>query len=526
MAVAAYTTDLTDIADMDTTGGTAVEPATLYAAGRSPIEDDEDMPIQGTLHASLTFNTVGDGGVLVPGTSWTYTAGEYIFGWVKWTAPSTINTYANGGLSILLGSSASVFNVYWVSGSDRSPNPYGGWQNIAILPTLTPNQNAGTPTAYHYVGCGAKCITKVSKGNPLAFDVFRYGRGELRVVGGTSTDSDATFAGMSSANDNNSNRWGLFQEIEGGYKFKGKMVIGYGAACDFTDSDVNIVIENTEWVSADFNRIEITNASSVVNWTNISFSALGTLSKGRLEMMDDTTFNDIGGVFTDMDTFIYDSNYTGTGRTFRRCGQVSQLSGTFTDCVFEESTAAVSLLVDSLNDITDCYFVSDGTGHAVNLGTIGSTQSLTWNNTENGYASSNGSTGNETIVVSVATGITLTINVSSGASTPTYYNIAGTPGTVTVQSSATLTIKGLKTGTEIRIYKDSDNSYLDGTESTTTSDGEGAYKFDYAYSSAVTVYIKVMHVNYIYQKITYILSGGDADLPVQQQVDRNYSNPT
>ena len=105
MAVATYTTDLTDIADLDTTGGTAVEPASLYTAGRSPVEDDEDFPIQGTVHASLTQNATGKGGIFVPGTPWTHTSGDYIFGWIIWLAPSTIATQANGGLVMLLGSS-------------------------------------------------------------------------------------------------------------------------------------------------------------------------------------------------------------------------------------------------------------------------------------------------------------------------------------------------------------------------------------------------------------------------------------
>ena len=451
MAVAAYTTDLTDIADLDTTGGTAVEPNSLYTAGRSPIEDDEDFPIQGTVHASLTQNATGKGGILVPGNSWTYTSGEYIFGWIIWLAPSTIATQANGGLCMLLGSSSSVFNVYYVGGSDYGAYPYGGWQNFVVDPERTPDENAGTPTAYHYVGAGANCISKVSKGNPLGFDVFRYGRGEARITGGTLTDDDATFAGLAAVNDNNNNRWGLFQKIEGGYKYKGKLVIGYGAACNFTDSDVNIVIDNTEMVDSDFNRIEITTASSVINWTNVSFTALGTVSKGQLEMMDNATFNDTGGVFTDMDTFIYDTNADITSRTFRRCGQVTQGGGTFTSCIFEESTAAVAMLVSNLAVVTKNTFVSNGTGHAVNLGTISSTQSVSWDNYESGYASSDGSTGNETILVNVGSGYTLTINVATGASVPTIYNTgAGTVNVVAGTVTTKVIVKDSTTKTPIQ----------------------------------------------------------------------------
>jgi hypothetical protein len=92
--------------------------------------------------------------------------------------------------------------------------------------------------------------------------------------------------------------------------------------------------------------------------------------------------------------------------------------------------------VSSLDDLDDCTFISDGTGHAVDLGTISSNTSMSWNCTATGYAATNGSTGNEILLVNVASGVTLTIN--SSGTTPTYYN-TGT-GTVTVVSGA-VTVK-------------------------------------------------------------------------------------
>ena len=74
MAVAAYTTDLTVIVDMDGTTGTAEEPATVWTAGRSPINDDTDFTIEGTNHASLTFNATGKGAVVVTGGTRTWTS--------------------------------------------------------------------------------------------------------------------------------------------------------------------------------------------------------------------------------------------------------------------------------------------------------------------------------------------------------------------------------------------------------------------------------------------------------------------
>ncbi len=516
MAVPSYTTDLTDIADLDSTGGTAVEPDTLYSGGRSPVEDDTDFPIQGSVHASLTLNAVAKGGILVPGNSWTYAAGDYIFGWVIWLAPSTINTYANGGLSILLGSSATVFNVYYIGGSDRSPNPYGGWQNVAILPTMTPNESAGTPTAYHYVGAAVDCISKVSKGNPLGFDVFRYGRGEILVDGGSSGDGYATFAGMASANDNNSNMWGLFQSIDGGYRWKGLMSFGSGSLTEFVDANASIVIDNTEWVSADFNRIEVSNASSVLDWTAVNITSLGTTSKGEFEMLDNSAVSMTSCTFTDMGTFVFQSNAEPITTTFRRCGLVTQGGAPFTSCTFDEPSGTVGLLVNSINIVTKSTFNSDGTGHAVNLGTISADVSVNWDNYESGYASSDGSTGNETILVSVDNGITLTINVQSGASTPTIMNTGS--GTVDVVSGlVTLTLTGLLNGIEVRIRQ---GSYtIQHTQDVTGNQ----VSYSYSYVSDIPVSVSFTGAGIIQsKKLVFTLGSTDQTSLVTFELDPSY----
>jgi hypothetical protein len=438
MAVPAYTTDLTDLVDLDTTGGAAVEPSSLYTAGRNAAEDTTDFPIQGSVHASLTMNATGKAGVLVPGSAFTWTSGDYMFGWIIWLSPGAIATYAAGGLSMILGDGVTNFDVHWVGGKDFGKYPYGGWQNFALDPERTPEESAGTPpTAYHYVGAGANVLTAVSKGDPLGFDVFRYGRGMTRIAGGQAANY-ANFPGLAVVNDAVNAKWGLFQAIPGGYQWKGLMYFGYGSLTLFTDSNVNILIENTELVSSDFNRIEIHTTGTEINWTNINFTALGTVAPGELEMIDNEVFNDTGGVFTDMATFIYLSNATMLNRIYRRCGQVTQGGASFTTCTFDESAAAVALVVDSLTDIDKCVFNSSGTGHAINLGTIAASVSMDWKCFDYGYALQAGTAANRTILVNVATSQILTLNKAAGTTTPTYYNTGA--GTVVIQASISIYI--------------------------------------------------------------------------------------
>jgi hypothetical protein len=77
------------------------------------------------------------------------------------------------------------------------------------------------------------------------------------------------FSGVALFNDNNNNRLGLFQQIDGGYKMKGLMTFGFGTLTQFTDANKSIVIEDSLFVLSTFNRIEVRNIASIVNWNNI-----------------------------------------------------------------------------------------------------------------------------------------------------------------------------------------------------------------------------------------------------------------
>ena len=528
MAAPSYTTDLNLIQAFEGSSPTGVE-MTGYTQGGTITEGDTDYFIQG--NACYTAPQSGKTGLQSIGfdntSSVTVSADECLFMWQVMLAGNAMDTFANGGLRLLAGSGQGDFYAWKTGGNDFNRNPYGGWQCSVVDPTFTEDYTQGSPTGtWQWFGSGINMLSSIGKGNLHGLDILRYGRGELIIEYGDVGNGYGTFAGIATQNDSTSNRWGLFQAEGVGYLWKGLMSFGNSTnACDFRDSNVSITIEDTPRTYAAFNKVEITNASSRVDWTGVAITAINAsgLSIGQFEMIDDATINFDTCTFTDMSTFIFDSNATITSTTFRRCGQVTQAAGTFTSCIFDQSTASMALVVDSLTDVTDCTFISDGTGHAVNLGTVTSDVAMPWGNIDSGYASTDGSTGNETLRVDVDPGITLTINVASGASTPTIYN-TGT-GSVDVVATYTLIIKGLKQNTEIRIYKNSDSTYLDGIESAVTSDGEGAYKFDYTYSTVQTVYIKVMHIDYVYQKIVYVLDNTDGSLLIQQQVDRNYNNP-
>jgi len=522
MAVPAYTTDLTTnniFLDGSTTW-------TLIGGGRVTDVETDDYIQGSSCWSHDPFSSGIEGGVW--NSSQTITSGNVVLFWLKCDVVATLATRAAGGMQAVIGSSATAYKCWYVRGSDDYAA--GGWVNVAIDPTVTASTTVGSPTSTT-AWFGARWnvpSTGASKGYPMKVDAMRQGRGQLLINGGQ-TGSLATFAGAAAANDASSAKWGLFEAQEGGaagYRWKGLMSFGPTSLTEFTDANVNIFIENTPYVGASFNRIEFNNASSIINWTNISITALGTTSKGQLEMINNCTFNDTDGVFTDMDTFIYQSNGTVTGKTYRRCGQVTQGGATFTDCLFTNSTAAVALLVDDLSLVTGCRFVSSGTGHAVNLGTVSATTAMSWSNTESGYAIQSGTAANRTILVNVASGQTLTINVGTGASTPTYYN-TGT-GTVTVVASFDHVLEGLELNTEVTYVTAGTATELFHVEEATTSDGSGKYKTTYSHGGGASVDILIHHVNYL-PDISNIygltLPSANTTVKIQMFEDVNYHNP-
>ncbi len=432
MAAPTYTTDLTTIVDFDNDSPTVLEP-TGWLAGRSPVNDDEDFPIQSVTHGSLTMNTTGKSGIVATGPTRTWTSGDYLFGWIIWLAPAAITTQANGGLVMIAGSSDSVQKIWYVGGKEFGLYPYGGWQNFAVDPEIAGDESNGTATDFYVVGGGANVLTKVSKGNPLGIDVFRYGRGEIRVAAGEAANY-ANFTGMASTNDVTTARWGLFQAIESGFKFKGLMTLGYGALVNFVDSNKNIIIDNTEFVQSDFNPIEVRNASSVVDWTSITIQSLSTLSPGTFEVIDNATVDLTACTFIDMSTFGFLSNST-VSSAFSGCDQITHGGSNMSDSsiVGYEGTAGTAALVYDIavdpNGEVDNMTFEKGTAatHAMELGTNTPSEiTLTgWDTT--GY---NAAHGNNDSTIYNNSGKAITIYVVGGTGNFTYRN--GTSATTTI----------------------------------------------------------------------------------------------
>lgn len=438
MAVPLYTTDLTTINAGEATTGWA-EPGT-WVAGGLPVAEI-DYFIQGTGCISKSFNATGLGGLVYDNAAGvTIPADGAYMAWIYYSAPNAIDTEVNGGYRLIVGSALTAFNAWKIIGSDTYA--YGGWKCVCVNPAVTVDYTVGVPTSTLQIfGSAINSVNAVAKGNPFGIDAIRYGRCEARIANGSVADGFATFNGFASTNDSVTNRWGLIQAIDGGYLQQGLVVFGHTTAVDFRDSNKSIIIANTKKVSANFNTFEVRQATSRVDLTSVSFLALGTVSKGRWVTTDNATININSCTFTDMGTFSFLAQSTINTSTFRRTGQITTGGAIFDKCTIDNNTATSAMLTSSPANaalISNTAFTSDGTGHAIEITGTAANMTLT-GNTYSGYAASDGSTGNESIFVNIATGsMNLTV---SGGGTPSIRTAGAAVTVISGAVTVTATVK-------------------------------------------------------------------------------------
>lgn len=495
MTAAAYATDLSDIA-LAESGETWGEP-TGSADGAAPSAETDYFIQQANCFSKAC--AIAGGGLCgmgtLAGSAKTITSPAAVFIWLFFACPNTLDTENNGGMQVIMGNTLANYRRWYVKGKDSYT--YGGWVNIAVDPNVGYQGTYGSPSGvWQYFGAVMKTLATVAKGSPFGTDAIRFGR-ELRVTYGDSGSGYATFAAAAAKNDANDgtagyNRWGLFQVIDGGYLMKGLFLMGNATTVvDFRDANRSIAIQHNLRVASSFNGFEVRNASSRVDWTNIAIAALGTVSKGFFLVTDNADVNKDGCVFTDMDYFTYLAQSTILNSTYRRCGLVTQNSAVFTNCIFEAASGVAAVVANNPSLITNCKFVSGGSGHAIRATATGNFDSV--GNTFTGYTASSG--GNEafyndsggTINLTILSGDTPTVRNGSGATT----NIIIPEVSLTISASVSLV------GAEVRIY-DMDNSPA-GSLGTELSgiESHNASTYVFTGSSGNVIWIQIMKTGYV-----------------------------
>jgi len=427
--------------------------------------------------------------------------GELIYIWVNFLASSLLGTQAAGSLGVFLESStpsSTQYHLWYFYGAD---NYTGGWKRLVLDPTKTVSASSGTAidlTSVRYIGAFAQTVA-TAKFDNFVVDQCAVGKG-IKVTGSSTLGLMEELLANEEAN-----RYGVLTALNDSgtaYQLSGRLTLGDNVgvlASNITDEDSKIFLaeplyyQGAVLAAAPLTYTGLDIVGNATGATDVSLGQQVGTTQGRNGISiigndtytmdldtDDTavessdffgcTLENITGTLNIDGNHNFDSVTmvscsilnVATGMTINNLSSVNSgqiiLTGlaALVDSLVVNNVATVAITVADLGQLTNCRFTSDGTGHAVDLGTISVTDTMSWNNTDTGYAGTNGATGNETILVNVATSQTLTINVGSGYSTPTIYNTgAGTVSVVSGQVTLTITVRDINDATLLenaRVY--------------------------------------------------------------------------
>lgn len=479
MAAPTYSEDLTDIDLGESTTGWSA-----YGGGGAGLGVGADFAIQGTNALDKQISSA-DKGAMHNDATVSLGASDHIIGWIFSATPGIMDIRTNGGMVMAIGTSTGNFNKYAVNGSDTLPE--GGNRPYAVrysTSTPSPGSQVGTPGATPTFFGGGLNTTGTSKGVNLGLDAFRYGTGAYITAGDGTTP--ATIDGFATQDENGSNKWGLMFRQNGIYQWQGRFVVGQNnagtaTAAHFDDIEsAAIVVADTIHSQTDFTQWIIDHASTVFNCSNKAFFSLGTNNPGKV-VINNASASSTGWntcVWNDFGTIQGHVNVDYTTCSFNRTDQIDQNAGTFTGCTVDRNTATSAILMDNPSLITDCTFISDGTGHAGRIRPTGAGPfSFNWDgNTDSGYAVSDGSTGNETLLIDpVTASADITLTLTNGASTPTIMEAAGYTGTFTLVTASVTT--------QITVLDARDNSPIENARVLVTAGATG----NEPYQDSVTI---------------------------------------
>lgn len=416
--------------------GAGGEPDIVYqGTGATPEETSRKV---GTSAGGFAVTTAG--------TDISTSTGTYQTLVMKYSAANSaaLETLATPGMQARLGSSGTAYASYDFAGSDAYPEK-GGFVFLCVDPNITGYRTGttGSPNlaSASYWGIVGD-FTATSKSENLVHSAVDVGNG-YTVTGGGGADPTATYQDVADYNSTLANRHGFFFALEGNegaYGQYGKITWGSSAtAVDYQDTTAPTVFFLDGYFAAGWSGIEdnLENASTVINPVGGTF-----ISRGNTTTTDTrAVYNVVGSAATGTKkrTSQKFENFAefnaGATMEYDDCdiqsADFTHNTATLTNCTLR-STAAVNVaMVDDLTlaDVTGLTAVQEGAGHFVDLGTISSSTSISWDVTLSGFPTgttgdpaTTTSNGNEAILVSVNSGQKLTINVSGAGTVPSVKN--------------------------------------------------------------------------------------------------------
>lgn len=466
---------------------TEVSSVALNAAGTGYSVSDfltvalgSGVLMAGGTSALILLNTVGGSGEIL---TFTLTDnGQYITD----PTPLTANVVAGGtgtGATFDLTMADQKNQVaYAVGGSDNFGFFFQGWSmfrlNTADLPTNSRDVN-GLVADMHVagiteVGYAGEFPTKAAgNSDNVGFDVLRYcdnANPALLIEGGT-TGARGTWQEVATDDDNTNNAWGICRLLLDGSKaFELNFGVQIGSLDSnawFEDSDFQLFINGSipdagAGISAGSMDVDVvgdSGSTNVCNFSDFLIQGLGTASNWTASAdLDELQWQ--RGVITDLGTIAFPPQDVGSKfldeMVFNNCGLVDPNTLDLDAITFNGSSDATGAMLldenqDTTQNISIVDFVSDGTGHAIQLAPTGPGPFVynfdNW--TFTGYGSDD--TADAAVDINPTTSTAnITINILNGGDTPTT-DQTGYSGTLTVNNTVTVKLAGVTEGAAVKV---------------------------------------------------------------------------
>lgn len=486
-----------------------------------------------------------------------------IYAWVFMRLNLGNTADANGGLMIYMGNGTNA-GAWKVAGADlaafRHDTGPVGWQCPALDTTVrpaSPLSRVGTAASVNFatiemVGTTVNSLIAAPGMNATYMvDIIRIldptaNNGcALTVTGGTSgTPGKFSEIAVEDRSTANLKAHGIIRELGAGvFGSQGPIRFGNPTGTDsswFEDKNTTLVFESRGFRTTLYKIFITDNGTGTTTFKLGDKVGTGSDATGQNGCFivsppgvgaefDSATDTDV------TDVLIYGSTFSGITNGIKLrdpqefinnivagSGTVEPNGAYMFNCSISNSTATRALLWNSNSDtsgrLDGCNFNSPGTGHAIELGS-NTPASIGLNNiTYVGYASTDGTTGNESVYNNSGKLITITI---SGGNIPTVRN--GTGATTTIISGlTTITLTGLSVNTEVRVYEDVagvNGDAIDGVENSGTS-------FSFSATASSVINIMINHLNFLPADIWQLtVPASNTTIPISQVIDRQYFNP-
>ena len=247
MAAPVIASNLTNL-----TNAEAADSASWVEIGGNPSSGQEaDIVLQGSASRSKKVSSKEAGMMFDNGSGIDLSAdaNKHVYIWMNVATVGILDTLANQGIFIRLGTTTANYHDYVVGGSETYG---GGWVRFVIDLTKTPTRVGGTgltTTSVRYFGGG--CTTTGSaKSENFIIDRIDYGSDGLQIDEGDATQP-CSWQELFDADDLSANKYGIITARAGKFFLRGPVYIGDAASTSSTLwedlSNADVVFEDVQY---------------------------------------------------------------------------------------------------------------------------------------------------------------------------------------------------------------------------------------------------------------------------------------